>query len=334
MSELIVELYAIELEIKKKLINDEDVNALYGRLGDFYHKLQSENNYKSSKVDCGYSLFDSVEFPLDILRGSSLNAMQGNITAFDRNKINTFFLQRFNRDISNVDILSLQSMPPHAEGYAMTCSTDDHYICIPSNLKESFLSYDLLVHEFGHTVEYTEKRKNSSPDGILLFPVLSEAIAHYFQMVYMLEHSTEEERLGMLASTTDSYLFYRCMQIMGKIEPKACVFDPNKIINHDDFSIFREAYMNTPVINNFFARHKGENFYDAYLETHASRFGVLLALNFIKYKLDINELFSIKLPKGRVSLEGLICQTKIKPKVLFNFSKMNETITRFVAGKL
>lgn len=336
MSEVIEQLYKIELELKTSLINNQDIDILTPTYTDLRNKLLEENKNINTKIDFGFDLFDSVKVPVDILRASSFYAMSGKITTYDRNLINSYFLNKFGKDVSNIDVLTLSKkvIPEHAEAFAMECGADAHYIGIPDNLEKSYLSYDLLVHEIGHTVEFTERRKNKTPADILTFGVLSEAIAHYYQMVYMLENSTKENRLGMLASTTQAYLFYRCVQIMFRVSPTARVFDPNLIINDSAFIELKQAYLGTDIIDVFFATHHNQDFRNLYQDIHAQRFGVFLALNFIKYKLDITEILNIKYPMGEISLEGQISQTNLEPDVLFNFSEMDETLTNFVNGSL
>lgn len=336
MRDAIEQIYQIELEVKKGLINNEqDMDALYIRHLDSYHRLLEKNNNLKSKFDYGFDIFSTVRVPVGILKYSSMYSTSGKIKNFDRNNINSFFWDQFGIDVSSVDVIEVQNMPDHAEAYASPCNVNEHYIAIPDSKSNAFFSYDLLVHEIAHTVEFTERRKNSNPAHIFSFPLLSEAIAHYYQIIYMLKHSSEEERLGMLASITEAYLFYRCMRIMCKVAPKDKKFDPNKILNDSEFVDFIKAYQGTNVVSNFFERYHNQDYYAVYNQIHAQRLGVFLAFNFIKYKLDITELFHTRFPTGEtISLEGLIKQTKLKPKVLFNFSKMEETITKFVEGNL
>ena len=333
MCDAIEKMYQLELSMKNSLIaGNQDIDAFNESYNAAYSNLLAANKNLNLKYDYGFALFSTVKIPLNILRNSSANATNGQIQSFDRNKVNSFFLNEFDIDISAVDVIEVPNMPDHAEAFAMECGVNDHYIAIATT---KFLSYDLLIHEFAHTVEFTERRKNNTPAQILNFPTLSETIAHYYQMVYMLKYSTENERLGMLATITEAYLFYHCIQIMMKVAPNERTFNREKIYKAEEFKQFLIAYDGTYVISNFFDRYDNQNYFSIYNSVHARRLGAFLALNFIKYKLDITELFHTRYPTGNtISLKGLIEQTKLKPKVLFNFNKMEETITKFISGAL
>ena len=336
MCDAIEQMYKTELEIKNSLINNnQDMYELQAKHFDSYQKLLAANDNLGAKMDYGFDLFFNVKIPVEILKKSSLCAMSGNIKTFDRDKVNSFFWNQFSIDVSSVDVIEIPNMPDHAEAFALECGVNDHFIGIPSANSNAFLSYDLLIHEFAHAIEFTERRKNKSPAHILTFSLLSETIAHYYQMIYMLKHSSLNDRLGMLASITQAYLFYRCMRIMLKVAPKERNFDSNRIYNDSEFVEFTKAYSGTDILDQFFERYHGRDFYIDFDQIHAQRLGFFLALNFIKYELDITELFHTKRPKGGIiSLEDLISQTTLKPEVLFNFSEMEETITKFVNGSL
>lgn len=338
MNEVIEQMFQIERELKQARSEgkeDHEMGELYERYRSTHNKILELNANQNSALDFGLDLFARIKIPPEILRASTLNGLKGKITTFDRAKVDNFFQTRFGIDTTIVEIISIPKMPVHAEAYAASCGQNEHYVAIPDNLETKFLSYDLLVHEFGHTVEYTERRKDVMNINFLDFSVLSEAIAHYYQMTYMLENSTTEERLGMLASVTYAHVFHQCMKIMRRVAPKEREFDREKISKDRDFLDIVYAYRDTNVLDNFFTHNKGKDFYVEYTQLQAARFGVFLALNFIKYKLDITELFKTKYPKAKIiSLEALIGQTNLKSKVLFNFSKMDETISRFANGEL
>lgn len=338
MNAILKNLYEKELEFKNQkfsientVINNQKINELEIEKNRIYFQIEKNHNLR---IDYTLQLFKNIRVPCNILKESSANGMCGNIKDFDRDHINSFFLDKFNIDVTAVDIFRIPTMPAGAEAYAIPCGIDEHYIVIPTKESDLFLSYDLLIHELGHTVEYTSRRKKLDPAYIFGHPLLSETIAHYYQMIYMLKHSTREERLSMLCSTTESYVFNRCMQIMQDIEPKNPKFDFTKIIRHKDFDELEFAYQSTSVLQNFINRYDKKEFAPISYDQHAKRLGVFLALNFIKYKFDIKELFDIKLPKGRADLSKLIAQTNLKANKLFDFSKIDETLNSFVNGAL
>lgn len=321
-----------KFSIENTEINNQKINELEAEKNRIYLQILKNNN--NLKTDYSPQLFNNIRIPGNILREASANGMCGNIKDFDRDHINSFFLDKFNIDVTAVDIFKIPKMPDHAEAYATPCGIDEHYIVIPTKESDSFLSYDLLIHELGHTVEYTQRRKKLDPAYIFGHPLLSETIAHYYQMIYMLKHSTREERLSMLCSITESYVFNRFIQIMQDIEPQNPKFDFSKITRHKDFNELAFAYQSTPVLENLINKYDEKEFAQIFYDHHAKRSGVFLALNFIKYKFDIKELFDIKLPKETIDLSKLIAQTNLKPKKLFDFSKIDETLNSFINGTL
>lgn len=336
---VIEQLYQAELELKEGFRKRAATlnNSILKRNAAFNNLLASNDNL-NAKFDYGFDLFSDIKIPTEILQNSSNNAMSGKITTFDRNKINAFFFDDFGMDISAVDVIESTFIPDNAEAFAMECSKDEHYICIPTRnalQSKKFLSYDLLIHELGHTVEFIERRKQNTPAEILNFSLFSETIAHYYQMSYMLKYSSSEDRLGMLTSVTQAYLFYHCMKIMRRVAPQDKIFSRMKISKDGEFQSFLSAYQGTNILDNFFKRWHLKDYLQVYEEEYAKRLGVFLALNFIRYNLDIKELFKTQYPKGdNIRLEDIIIQTNLDKDILFDFSDIDETIKKFVKGDL
>lgn len=339
MEHLVNEMYQAEQLIKQAIIQgtpEDELAGLYEGLNAVWNKALETNNNNGFIYDYGLHLFQDIKIPQNVLRESSLRCNSVRLENYDRSIVDAFFRDEIGVDSSIIQIIHVDTMPRGSEAFAMSCGQDQHYICVASNdLESGFLSYDLLVHEMGHTVEFYERRKSNQLLKAITFPVISETIAHYYQMKYMLKHSTREERLSMIASVTESYVFHRCMKIMKRISPKSTKFECFKIYNDNEFRDIREAYKGMDVIDKFFNRFSEKNYFEEYYLNQAKRTGVFLALNFLKYKLDIRELLKTQYPKGKyVRLVDMISQTNIKPKVLFNFSKMEDTVTRFVEGTL
>ena len=287
-----------------------------------------------SRFDYDFDLFKDVNIPSDILRDSSAYVSAARIYEYDRNVVDTYFLNRFGINVSNVDITTIPNLPEYAEAFAMACGSDEHYVVIGRNLQSAFLSYDLLIHEFGHTVEFSEGRKNKKIDEYLKLNVLSEAIAHYYQIIYMLENSTRHERLSMVATFTEAFIFYRSMQIMLQVAPDARTLDHSVILHDLAFRDIYTAYAGTDILINFFNRWVRKDFYDVFKEHHEKRLGVFLAFNIIKHNMDLNELLLSKYPQGDVSMERIIESTNLDSRVLLNFKDMAATLTQFVNGTL
>jgi hypothetical protein len=335
MEDLFDQMFFLDRELKKSIISNQNPNVIWRQIVDIEEQMKTANaNPLSAWLDYDFDLFKDVEIPLHILRNSSAFAKAGRIYEYDRNVVDAYYLNKFGIDVSKVEITTILNIPEHAEAFAMSCGSDEHYVVIGRNLRSAFLSYDLLIHEFGHTVEFIEGRKNKKIDEFLKLNVLSEAIAHYFQIIYMLENSTKYERLSMVSTFTQAFIFYRSMQIMRQVVPDASTLDHRVIVYDPAFRDIYAAYEGTDILINFFNRWAGQDFYSVYKEHHEKRLGVFLALNIIKHDMDINELLLSKYPQGDVSVERIIESTNLDSNVLFNFKDMPETLTQFVNGTL
>lgn len=337
MRNAIEQLYRVENELKALQMNGKELTEdfLARTHTPAFHQVLASNDNLQSGLDFGFAIFLEAKIPVEILRASSLVGFQGHITRIDRAAINAFFLDEFGCDISRVDVVESGYIPSYAEAVAYPCGENNHYIVITSLGTTTFVSNDILVHEFGHTVEFSERRQSEDPVCILSFTLLSEAIAHYYQMAYMLKHSTKDERLSMLSSVTEAYVFYRFMETMLTLDNKARTFDFARMRQHPLYSDLNAAYRDIGLLDNLERKYEGRNFHLDYHEQHAKRLGVFLSLNIIRHKLDITELFKPKFPKGgTISLFELLQQTQLDLTLLLDFSSMDETVTDFVNGTL
>lgn len=335
MEALFDQMFSLDRELKKSIISNQNPNVIWEQILDIEAKMKTANaNPLVTGFDYDFDLFKDVTIPSDILRDSSAYCTAARIYEYDRNVVDAYFFNKFGIDVSNVDITTIRNLPEHAEAFAMACGSDEHYVIIGRNLHSAFLSYDLLIHEFGHTVEFSEGRKNKKINEYLKLNVLSEAIAHYYQIIYLLENSTRNERLSMIATFTQAFIFYRSMQIMLQVAPDARTLDHSVILHDPAFRDIYTAYAGTDILINFFNRWAGQDFYNVFKEHHEKRLGVFLALNIIKHDMDINELLLSKYPQGDVSMERIIERTNLDSAVLFNFKDMAVTLTQFVNGTL
>jgi len=179
MEDLFDQMFFLDRELKKSIISNQNPNVIWRQIVDIEEQMKTANaNPLSAWLDYDFDLFKDVEIPLHILRNSSAFAKAGRIYEYDRNVVDAYYLNKFGIDVSKVEITTILNIPEHAEAFAMSCGSDEHYVVIGRNLRSAFLSYDLLIHEFGHTVEFIEGRKNKKIDEFLKLNVLSEAIAH------------------------------------------------------------------------------------------------------------------------------------------------------------
>lgn len=339
-SEIIEHLFKAELDLKNAQKNNQkNLESEHRQLHEAYSNVYKANRNDKLVFDYDITLSTEVKIPSDILRSSSLNAQSGKILNFDRNVINSFFKETFDLDVTTIEVIDIPKMPEHAEGFAQECGLDDHYVVVST---QNGLYYDLIVHEFGHAIEFTERRKKYTIGSLVHFPLITETVAHYYQLTYMLKNSSKENRIGMLASTTEAYLFSRCIQIMAQHAPKDISLNFELIFNDPKFKDIVIAYQGLDILPRFAQRYKGKNYRNEYYFHHGKRFSVFLAMNCIKHNLDIRELSKIEIPEGDpadediqyVELQELLEQTNIDVDLLLDLSTMDDTITKFVDGTL
>jgi hypothetical protein len=327
------------MQSKQHLINDdfEAYINLQPSLQEKYLELLSILGGK--EYDFFYHLFQNVKISENLLLDSSLNGIQGMIHEIKKSEYDSFFEDYFKIDISNVDIIRVSTMPDYAEGFASSCGEDNHYIVLPKAGTHYFLSKDLIVHELGHTIEFSKRRKPKIENGIVSFPIISETIAHYYQFYYMLKFSNRKERLSVLASITEAYFYYKCLMIMHTKKVKSIEnFDFNFILKHSDFKHIKNAYENIytqsglTLLENLIQKYESQMIHESF-NLHIQRLGAFLAFNFLKYKLEINKLFFIDY-SGKINLEKCLNQVGIDSKLALDFSSIDQTIQSFVDGTL
>lgn len=338
--DVIEKLFKAELNIKNAHKNSQNnlEKAYQQHLDAYIDVLKSNHNERANFIE-PISLSTEIKIPGDILRKSSQYGQFGRIYNFDRNFINSFFKENFDLDVTSVEVIDSPTMPEHAEGQAFECGLDDHYVVIST---QNGLYYDLIIHEFAHTVEFSERRKKYTAGSIGFHPMLTEAVAHYYQLIYLLEHGSVKNRLCMLASITEAYVFSRCARIMLKHAPNDRSFDFKLIFNDPEFKDIKDAFGGMDILPNLEALWQGKSYREEHYYHHGKRFGVFLALNCIKHNLDILELSKVEIPAGDpandnmqyVSVLELLEQTNLNVDLLLDFSTMDDTITKFVNGTL
>lgn len=339
MNGMVNPLFELERQYKSHLASGQasgNNDPITERISREINEIINEDLMRSGAQSLSYSpdLYYKLYIPVDILKESSKNALISNSTLVDVDSIHAFFLDEFEINTKYVDIIELDFMMDHAEAFAKACAIDEHFIALQTSGDNSFVSPDLLVHEIGHTVEYLKCRTAAQPLIGYRFPTISEAIAHYYQLIYMLKHSSEIERLGMIASTTASYFVYRCWLAMSDIDPTMECFDFSLIQHHELFDDFKNAYGDTDLLTKLINHYDGLPMNELFNNLHGMRFGFHIALNLIKHNLDVNELFKTKSNCAVISIENLIAQTNLDPNLVFDFSNVPETLYSFIDGTL
>lgn len=311
----------LEESRKNYLLNNNlgESEKIKNELAELYLELQDDLGGK--KFNHFFNLFQQINIPVSLLTASSMQKKDSTIKKIDKNEFNDFFKNYFNIDISSIDIIHVTSLPQHAEGYAETCGIDKHYIVLPQLNSEYFLSKDLIVHELGHTTEYLVKRTHDLKNGIVHFPIISETIAHYFQFYYMLKTCSKVERIGVLASITEAYFFYKSMLIMFINDNNASTFDYEIIVHHPLFTPFIEAYDcislgPITLLDELINRYDGKSMLEKYMFPHSQRLGAFLAFNFLKHNLDVQKLFSVQFNQENIDLEECLKSVGLDPALV------------------
>ncbi|MEZ8051405.1 MULTISPECIES: hypothetical protein [Vibrio] len=211
-------------------------------------------------------------------------------------------------DLSKVELVFADSIQyvdaGEVEGTAYANNDADHIVLLPKHSTQ-IKSTDLLIHELGHTADFTIARKTENDD--LLFPhiTFSETIAYYCQIRFLLEQGTREQRIGLFGAFYLTYL--GCCVTRHCIETQTPLnkLKPNKALKSGFYDEILAAYPNSGinaaksvVIKNITAFQQNYKDLGPLVNLDfARRFGFILALflldkpiNFVKELIHKNSL--------------------------------------------
>lgn len=257
------------------------------------------------------------------------NADQGNLPNEDITQYKKFVEDLLDVDLSNVSVAHVPFDYSKAEGQAISCGKDRHVVVLPPR-GQAFLSPDLLIHELGHTAEYTLRRKNDDIKHFVNHVFLNETIAHFCQYRYLKEYGTKTEKISAMNSVIPLYMMLKARIAATEMKLQPDVVQTEKLVNHKGFADFRKVYT-TPGLKRSMSAYEGENFYRLYHMSIAPRFGAILALKLLNEPETINKLCVAPTDKPvREILTGL----KLNADKLLDFSKADELFKRFINGTL
>lgn len=225
--------------------------------------------------------------------------------------------------LSNVEILFLNGDFKTAEAWCMSCKADEHYVVLPTDLENNFLSDDLLIHELGHTAEFCIRRSNIREDRLINHRILSEAIAHYSQFKYL-----SNQNIGDRVSAVGSIL-----QIAPLLEiVKYCLnnrikeWSIDEVIKSTNFDIFRNIYSYESIFN-MIKPYTGSDINYLYHSVIEPRLGAILALSLLDNKDAIKSLCLADTGK---SVKNILDDLGLDSDKLLDFSKADEILKRFI----
>lgn len=228
-------------------------------------------------------------------------------------------------DLSEVEIIRVSGRFDLAEGKAIPCAEREHIVLLPP-IGDDFVSPDLLIHELGHTAEFTLRRQIPDDDCITNFGILSETVAHFCQFRYLRESGSPVERLSAIASVLPGYVLLKAVQttetnpnlrdvlipemIIGRPE----VRDVQRAMGVNHFSSFLEAYRNKPIPL-------------IYHKLVVERMGAIIALHFLDDATTVRKFCSVK-PLD--TLEETLKSIGVDTNVALDFTKADDLIKAFL----
>lgn len=135
-------------------------------------------------------------------RGLSNAAFPKSLSADDYDVSRDFVEKLTGQDLSRVSFVQAPRVD-EAEATAMACGRNDHVIVLPAG---GYKAPDLLIHELGHTAEFTVRRATSDSKMLRTHRILSETVAYYCQFSYLRQHGTTDQRQFALAAFLPGYL--------------------------------------------------------------------------------------------------------------------------------
>lgn len=230
-------------------------------------------------------------------------------------------------DLSRVEIVRTEGDYENAEGRAVPCGATDHIVLLPPKGK-GFVSPDLLIHELGHTGEYTLRRASHDPEMIRSHRLFSEAIAHYCQYKYLIEYGTENQRLGAVGSVTKEYLLLNAIAAYFSLPNIQSALQIERILNHERLADFVSVYGQSRIAE-LLSIYPNQSLSELYHLSIEPRMGAILALRLIDNGTAIRSLCTLKADRSvKVSLESL----NLDAEELMNFRKADALLNNFVYG--
>ena len=232
-------------------------------------------------------------------------------------------------DLSKVRISRTKNDCKHAEGSALPCGATDHIVLLPP-IGADFVSPDLLIHELGHTAEFTLRRASDEIEMIRSHKLFSEAIAHYCQYRYLLEFGTKAQRIGVIGSVTKDYLLLRALVATGTLAGNPQLFHLEPIFKHNALAEFRKVYP-AEKIRHLLIDYEGMPTVELYYLLAEARMGAILALHLINNSTAIRQLCTVKTDG---TARELLDRLGLNAEELLDFSQADLLLLKFIDGMM
>ena len=318
-------LYDLERKLKAAFRAENEIKRQSLEIQvDKYKQQNKYCNYKFPKADAFIcKTFISKEVIASTTRLSEADGFNEIDTSIDYCK--SFVGNLMGADLADVRIFRVNILSDLAEGRAISCAEKEHAVLLPPKGK-GFVSVDLLLHELGHTAEFTLRRQILDNDCFTNFGILSEAIAHFCQFRYLRESGTGIEKLSAIASVLPGYVAMKVVEAAqadlrsgGNIVPEL-VFDRPEVsevksaMGPGNFWGFLQYYRNLPA----------KKVYDHKV---VERMGAILALHMLDEPETIRK---ICVAKPLATLEDTLKSIDVDTGRVLDFSKADELIKKFL----
>ena len=323
------ELYRIE-EVRREAALRGDFNKVdeINRSLDIRTKHLPHFQFRDSKIE---KEIDKAYLSKELLQlGDSLgSADEGKPPNEDITQYKRFVQNLLDVDLSNVTVAHVPNDYSKAEGQAITCGEDRHIVILPPK-GEAFLSADLLVHELGHTGEFTLRRQNNEVNHFVNHKIFNETIAHFCQFRYLKEYGTRVEKISALNSIIPAYMLLKARIAANDMKIQPHTVQTDRLVNHKDFGDFRKVYT-TPGLKRSLSTYEGESLFILYHVEIAARFGAVLALKLLNEPEAIKKLCVAPTDK---TVRDTLTSLKLRADKLLDFSKADDLFKRFIENTL
>lgn len=269
------------------------------------------NTYFSEEL---FDLLVNHEFGVDGLMEISANFVEKN---------KKYLEELWDISLRNVDVFFLDADFRIAEGWALPCKEDEHYIVLPNSLENSFLSDDLIIHELGHTVEFYFRRQDMNENRIISHKILSEAIAHYGQFKYLSTQSLEK-RVSVLGSILHIAPLLEIIKYCH--DTQSSEWEVDEVVNSDYFKILRKFY-SIEKLKFLIEPYQKQSVSELYYYHVEPRLGAVLALSLLDNQEAIRSLcFAEKNKNVKDILEDL----GLSSDQLLDFRNADTLLKKFI----
>ena len=237
-----------------------------------------------------------------------------------------FVSDKLRVDISGVQIVRVNLDLALCEAQAASCGDTEHLVLLPL-AATGFQAPDILVHELGHTAEFTLRRSIGEDRFLAQHSFLSETVAHYCQYRYLKEFGTPQERLGAMGSIVKEYLGLKAVLASYDLERR----DEDRLLiheicAHEYVSDFVEIYGRNRVgsILKGYDQLSIGYIYQYFVEP---RFGAILAMHLIDQPQKVRDL---AMSEANKPIAATLREMNLDAELLLDFSRLGDIMWNFV----